>query len=162
MSTEVNAGLELDPIVGEGATIEAWTNSFHLALVAVDPFTFESAWILDQAGEVLRGFAGADCRTGWVVAGNEANAKQFLGPWAEEFLTFADPDREIIAAFDLDVLPAFVMINGDHEVEATAEGWDVDEWQDVADRLASIMSWSAPVIARMGGPAPFEGSAAAG
>ena len=162
MSTEVNGELELDPIGGEAATLEEWTNSFHLALVVVDPFTFESAWVLEQAGEVLRGFAEADCRTGWVVAGTEANARQFLGPWSQEFLTFPDPEREIVKALGVDALPAFVMVNGDHEVEATAEGWDPDVWQDVADRLASVMSWSAPVIARMGGPAPFEGSTASG
>lgn len=162
MSTQVSSELVLDPIGGEPATIEEWTNTFHLALVIVDPFTFESAWVLDQAGEVLRGFAEADCRTGWVVAGTEANAKQFLGPCADEFLTFADPDRKIVKAFEIDALPAFVMINGDHEVEAAADGWDPDEWQDVADRLAVVMSWSAPVIARMGGPAPFEGSTATG
>ena len=162
MSTEVNGELELDPIGGEGATIADWTNSFHLALVVVDPFTFESAWVLDQAGQVLRGFAEADCRTAWLVTGTEANAKQFLGPWADEFLTFADPDREIVEALGVGALPSFVMINGDHEVEASAEGWDPDEWQEVADRLAGVMSWSAPVIARMGGPAPFEGSAVSG
>ncbi len=162
MPTEVNAALELDPIGGEAATIEEWTNSFHLALMIVDPFTFESAWVLDQAGTLLRGFSEADCRTGWVVTGTEPNAKQFLGPWAEEFLTFADPERSITKAFDLQALPAFVMINGDHQVEVTAEGWDPATWQEVADRLASVMSWTAPDIAKMGGPAAFDGSIATG
>ena len=35
---------------------------FHLAIVVLDPYTYESSWILDTATRVLRNFAAADCR----------------------------------------------------------------------------------------------------
>ena len=31
----------------------------------------------------------------WVVTASAEEAKQFLGPWADELLTFADPDRAV-------------------------------------------------------------------
>ena len=31
------------------------------------------------------------------VAGTDDQARQFLGPWGERLLAFADPDREVIA-----------------------------------------------------------------
>jgi hypothetical protein len=161
--TDVIGDVELHPLEGgEVRTLQEWTNSFHLLLVAVDPFTFESAWILEQARKFLDHFAGADCRTAWLVTGSTGNARQFLGPLTDETLTFTDPDREVIAALDLEHLPAIVHLNVDHAVESVAEGWDPGRWQQVADQLASVMSWSTPNVGKYGGPAPYEGSPAKG
>ena len=38
-------------------------------LVVIDPFTFESAWNLEQAAKVLMHFGEADCRVAFMVTG---------------------------------------------------------------------------------------------
>jgi hypothetical protein len=160
--TEVEGSIELHQLDGETATIGEWTSQFHLALVVVDPFTFESAWILEVAGQLLREFSEADCRTAWLVTGTRANARQFLGPWAQEMLTFVDTDRSVTQALGIEYLPAFVHLNVDHDIESLAEGWEPADWQEAADHLTEVMDWSVVSIAKLGGPAPFEGSAALG
>jgi hypothetical protein len=159
---EVAGDIELNPVGGESRSLREWTTTFHLVLVALDPFTFESAWILDTAGKLLRTFGEADCRVAWLITGSEGNARQFLGPWSDEVLTFIDPDRELVKALGLERLPALVHLNLDHAIEASAEGWEPGEWQKVADQLAQVMSWTSPNIAKLGGPGPYEGSPALG
>lgn len=161
MPTQVAGDVRLDPLEGEPRTLEEWTSSFHLVLVALDPFTDESSWILPTAAEILSHFAEADCRAAWLVTGTAENARQFLGPWAEELLTFVDPEYIVVRALGLDRLPAFVHLNAVHAVEAHADGWRTDEWQSVADGLALVMRWSAPNLARLGGPPTFEGTTTA-
>jgi hypothetical protein len=160
--TEVTGDATLRPVGGEPRSLREWTTTFHLVLVVIDPFTFESAWILEQAGKVLRHFGEADCRVAFLVTGSEGNARQFLGPWTDEVLTFFDPDRGVVEALGLEHLPAFVHLNLDHAIDAKAEGWNVREWQAVADSLAKVMSWTSPTIATFGGPGPYEGSPALG
>jgi hypothetical protein len=111
---------------------------------------------------VLLHFREADCRVAFVVTGTADEARQFLGPWADKVLTFADPDRAVVKALGLNELPAFVQIRGDLHVAAAAEGWDPEEWSHVAASLAKNMSWSAPLIPAYGDPSPYAGSAAAG
>ena len=53
-------------------------------------------------------------------------------------------------------------INQHHAVEATAEGWDPDDWREVAENLSARMSWTRPVIPGAGDPPPFAGSPALG
>jgi hypothetical protein len=159
---EVTGDVELQPLGGDTRSLREWTTNFHLVLVVLDPFTFESAWILEQAGKLLRHFGEADCRVAWMVTGSEGNARQFLGPWAEEALTFIDPDRAVVGALGIERLPAFVHLNVDHAIEGRAEGWRVAEWQAVADTLARQMSWTTPELATFGGPGPYEGSPASG
>lgn len=160
MPIQVAGDLVLEPLEGEARSLEEWTKSFHLVLVALDPFTDESAWILETAGRVLRHFAEADCRTGWLVLGTPDNARQFLGPWAEELLTFTDPGCAAVRALGIDRLPALVHLNVDHALEARVGGWNRTEWQDALDRLALMMGWSSPNLARIGGPPAFTGTAA--
>ena len=62
----------------------------------------------------------------------------------------------------LNELPAFVQVRGDLHLAASAEGWDPQEWQQVAASLAENMSWSAPLVPAQGDPSPYAGSAAAG
>jgi hypothetical protein len=162
VATDPPADLTLAPLNGEARTIAEWLKTFQLALVVLDPYTNESSWILETAGRILTHFAGADCRTAFVVTGSAADARAFLGPWADKVLTFADPDRAAVKALGLNELPAFVQIRGDGKVDGAAEGWDPLEWREVAQGLAKAMSWSAPLIPASGDPSPFAGSAAAG
>jgi hypothetical protein len=158
MATQVPDDVELAPLDGEARTVSEWTTTFHLVLVVLDPFTHESAWVLKPARRILQNFAEADCRVGWLVGGTPAQTRQFLGPLATDFLTFADPDRTAIKAMELEALPAFVHLNMDHVVEAEAEGWDPTEWKEVAQNLATRMSWLAPTIPQPRDPAPFTGT----
>jgi hypothetical protein len=155
---DVPADLVLSPIGREPRTIGEWTTMFHLAIVALDPYTYESSWILDTATRVLRSFAGADCRVAFLVTADEADTRTFLGPLIDEFLAFYDSDRLAVKSFGLEHLPAFVHINQSHAVDALAEGWNPDDWRAVSENLAEVMSWARPVIPATGDPTPFEGT----
>ncbi len=152
----------LESIQGDSQTIEEWTTTFQLVLFVVDPFTHESSWLLDTGGRILRHFADASCRAGLLVTGTEANARQFCGPWARDMITFADPDREIVAALGLETLPAIVHIDQHHAVHDKAEGWDPEAWDRVVAGIAEHMSWNKPLVLAPGDPRPFAGSPAAG
>jgi hypothetical protein len=160
VTPEVPADLTLTPLDGGARPVEEWTTTFHLVLVALDPYTYESAWILDRAGKILRVFAEADCRVAWLVTCPADEAREFLGPWAKELLTFVDPDRLAVKGMGVERLPAFIHLNQDHAVEGKAEGWQPDEWREVADHLADVMSWSRPTIPQPGDPVPYEGTPA--
>jgi hypothetical protein len=64
---EVAPDLTLTPLDGQARTIQEWTTTFHLVAVALDPYTYESAWILDRGGKILLIFAEADCRVSFLV-----------------------------------------------------------------------------------------------
>jgi hypothetical protein len=162
VATDPPADLPLAPINGEVRTIAEWVTTFQLAAVVLDPFTNESAWIIETAGRLLTHFREADCRVAFIVMGSADDARQFLGPWAEKVLTFADPDRATVQGFGLNELPAFLQVRGDLHLAASAEGWDPVEWHQVALSLADNMSWSAPLVPDQGDPSPYAGSAAAG
>lgn len=131
---------------------------FHLAIVVLDPYTYESSWILDTATRILRSFAGADCRVAFLLTADEDDTRTFLGPLVDEFLAFFDPERLVVKTFGLEQLPAFVHINQSHAIEGMAEGWNPDEWRATAETLAVVMSWARPVIPAAGDPTPFEGT----
>lgn len=162
MATDPPADLALKPINGESRTIADWVTTFQLAAVVLDPFTNESSWILETAGRVLLHFREADCRAAFIITGSADEARQFLGPWADNVLTFADPERHAVRGLGLQELPAFVQVRGDLHLAASAEGWDPEQWRAVAASLAKNMSWSAPLIPEAGDPTPYAGSAAAG
>jgi len=162
VATDPPADLALTPINGETKTIADWLTTFQLAVVVLDPFTNESAWIIDTAGRVLLHFREADCRVAFLVLGTADEARQFLGPWADKVLTFADPERAAVRGMSLNELPAFLHIRGDRTVAASAEGWDPEEWRKVAASLAENNSWSTPLIPESSDPSPYAGSSAAG
>ena len=162
MATSPPPDLTLEPLTGNPRALEEWVTTFHLVVVALDPFTHESGWILPTAGRVMGNFSGADCRVGWLVCGTPEQARQFLGSWADRFLTFADPDREMVRGLELETLPAIVHLNHSLEVVGAAEGWDPKGWRSVAKGLARMMSWSKPTIPARGDPAPYAGTPAAG
>jgi hypothetical protein len=160
VATDPSLEMTLTPIRGEGRTIEQWLTTFHLVSVVIDPYTNESAWILDTAARIMRSFTGAAVRVNWVVAGTEEDAKAFLGPLATEFLTFADPERAYVKALGLERLPAFVFLRVDGKVVASAEGWNALEWRQVADAVADTTSWTAAVIPAPGDPQAYAGTLA--
>lgn len=135
---------------------------FHLVLGILDPFTSESAWLLETVARIFRAYDQADCRVALTVTCSSDEAHQFLGPYAEEFLTFADPNRETVAKLGLARLPALVHIRQDLSVAGASEGWNPDEWREITDNLSRAMSWSRPVIPDVGDPTPYAGTPAAG
>lgn len=156
------ADAELAALGGEPRTLREWVTTFHLVVVVIDPYTDQSAWVLDTAGRILRTFRDADCRVAWLVTSDADDARTFLGPWADDLLTLVDPDRSFVKALDLEQIPALVHIGQDLTVIGAAEGWDPPAWEAVTDRLGTMMSWSRPVIPALGDPSPFAGSPASG
>lgn len=149
----------LDSIRGKGFPVRDWLTSYPLILVALDPFTNESAWILETAGKLLEHFQPSDVRTAFLVAGDDDECREFLGPWAENFLTFADPDRKAIGELGLQNLPGLAIIRPNMEM-FVADGWDPAAWNALVTPLAEILSWSKPLIPAPGDPAPFVGTPA--
>ena len=163
MAIDVSGDVLLAPLTGEPRALQEWTTTFHLALVVLDPFTYESSWIIDTAVRIVRNYAEADCRVAFLVTGTIEEARQFVGPLAKEFLVFADPERLAVKAMGLEQLPAFVHLNQLHAIETKAEGWDPEAWHAVAERLAALMGgWRTPVIPLPSDPVPFEGTPALG
>jgi hypothetical protein len=152
--------LVLTPLQGDGKTVAEWLTLFNLLSVVVDPFTNESAWILETADRVLFDLRGAGVRVNWVVAGTADEARAFLGPLAEAHLTFSDPERQFVRALGLERLPAIVYLLSDGSVEAAAEGWHAGRWRDVLRRVATIEAWTVPAIPLPTDPQPYEGSPA--
>ena len=159
VTTDVQAAVELTPLTGEGRPISQWTTNFHLAIVALDPFTNESSWIIDTALRILRNYAEADVRIALLVTASVEETRAYVGQLASEILVFADADRSAVKAFGLEALPAFVHINQAHQVEAVAQGWNPAEWAAVAKNLSARMDWSVPEIPVNGDPSPFAGTA---
>ena len=158
MTADVPADLELASLTGSARPISEWTTTFHLALVAIDPFTIESSWILGTAERILSRYAEADVRCAFLVTATGDEARQFLGPLADRFLIFTDPDRVAVRAFGCETLPAFIHVNQHHQVEDTAEGWVPEAWKAVAENLSDRMDWTIPIIPDVGDPSPFAGS----
>ncbi len=133
---------------------------FHLATVVLDPYTNESAWVLPTAARIMRLFYGAAVRVAFVVCASAQDTRAFLGPLAEEFLTFPDPDRTWVKALGLERLPALVFVRADGTVQGAAEGWHPAEWRAVSNRIAEITAWARPLVPERGDPSPFEGTPA--
>ena len=155
MATTISTDVTLTPLTGRARTLEEWLTTFHLAVVALDPFTREGAWILPIATRVLTHFSQADVRVALLLPATPDECRLFLGPWVNSLLTFADPDREAIKGMGLDRLPVFAHVAMDGTLEGKAEGWQPAEWQSVADNMAKVLSWTSTVVERDGDPAPF-------
>ncbi|MBW3580418.1 MAG: hypothetical protein KY447_11785 [Actinobacteria bacterium] len=160
--SDAPADVALTPINGSSHTLAQWLTTFHLVLGALDPFTSESAWLLPTVARIFRVYDQADCRVAILVTCTAEEARQFLGPYAREFLTFADPDRQAVKGLGLERLPALVHIRQDLSVAGAAEGWHPDEWRSVTDELSRAMSWSRPAIPSPRDPAAYEGTPALG
>jgi hypothetical protein len=158
--------LVLTPLVrgalGQDRPVMEWLTTFHLASVVLDPYTNESSWILRSATRILEQFRGSDARINFIVTAGANDARAFLGPLADRFLVFCDPDRTAVKAIGLRELPAFVFIRVDGVVAAAAEGWDPEAWESVADAIAEVTWWTSIEVPGPGDPGPFRGSPALG
>ncbi|MEY2966053.1 MAG: hypothetical protein RLY50_103 [Actinomycetota bacterium] len=155
-----NLDLVLSPLSGEPRTLREWLTTFHLASVVLDPYTNESSWILETAVRVMRQFSGAAVRVNFVVTCDADDARTFLGPFADEFLVFCDPERTVVKALGLSELPAFALVQSNGTIPAAAQGWNPAEWKLVATEVARITSWSKPTLPAPGDPVPFRGTPA--
>ena len=162
VASNVALDINLSTISGESRPLEEWVTTFHLASVVLDPFTNESSWVLKSAIRILDAFRGADVRVNLVLTCTADEAKQFLGPIADQFLVFCDADRSFVKGLGVATLPAFVFVRGDGSVEAAAEGWNPAEWRTVAKTIAENTSWIAPTIPVASDPSPFHGTPALG
>jgi hypothetical protein len=160
--SEAPSDLTLTTLRGQSHTILEWLTTFHLVTVLLDPYTSESAWLLPSVARILRVYDQADCRVALLVTCTAEEAHQFLGPYAKEFLTFADPDRTVVKGLELDRLPALVHIRQDLSIAGSAEGWRPPEWRAVTDNLSRAMSWSKPTIPAPRDPGAYEGTPALG
>jgi hypothetical protein len=150
--------LVLSSVNGRSRTVREWLTTFHLLLVAVDPGNTRSSWIVPTAARVLSVYADADCRVAWLVAGDAADARRFLGRWASDILTFADPELTAIKGFGLSTLPAIVHLGMDGKVHNAVEGWDPMAWRALATELSRIVGWSRPALPAAADPGPFAGA----
>jgi hypothetical protein len=157
VATNPPLDLTLTPIRGKGRPVSAWISMFHLVFVAVDPLSARSRWILDPVRRIYATYDEADCRVALLVAGTAADARRFLGPMADDVLTFLDPDLEAIRAFGLSSLPAVVHLGMDGSIVNAVEGWDPPAWRTLTDQLSRILSWTQPPIPWPTDPQPFEG-----
>ncbi len=162
VATKLPGDLVLSPLDSEPRELDQWLTTFHLASVVLDPYTNESSWVLKSAVRILEGFRGTNARVNIVVTAGESDTRRFLGPLTDEFLVFCDPDRVVVRAMGLTQLPAFAFVRVDGEVAASAEGWNPAAWREVAEAVAELTSWSAPLIPAAGDPGPFAGSPASG
>lgn len=156
--TITSLDLELDPLNANSRPLSDWLTTFPLACVVLDPYTHESAWILDTSKRILQHFREAGCRTCWILTCSNEDAKRFLGPYADEVLTFVDPSRTITKGLGVSAAPAFLLLRQDGQVTAIAQGWSPDSWREVADAIAEITHWSRPSIPAEGDPAAYPGT----
>ncbi|MEE9415237.1 MAG: hypothetical protein V3V01_08125 [Acidimicrobiales bacterium] len=160
MATAPSLETDLNPLTGDARPLSDWLTTFPLVLAAIDPYTHESGWLLDTIERIFHHFSGADNRVAWLVAADEPGTREFLGPLADDYLTFTDPDRTMIKSLALDTLPALVVIKQDGSLLGSAEGWDPETWRPLAEMLATLTKWQRPTIPAQGDPVPYPGTPA--
>jgi len=159
VASDPSPDLLLAPINGRPRPVVAWLTIFHLVFVALDPFSERSAWLVETSGRILTNYDQADCRVAFLVGGTAGEAREFLGHWATDILTFADPDLTAIRGFGLQTLPAIVHIADDNTIVDAVEGWDPPAWRTLSENLSKIVDWRGPLIPGPRDPAPFDGEA---
>jgi hypothetical protein len=162
MATTLPPDLELAPLDGEAKPMAAWLTTFHLCSVVLDPYTNQSSWVLDPATKVLAQLRDAGVRVNWIVTATSDEAREFLGPLADRFLTFCDPDRAFVKAAGLEHLPAFLVVQQNLTVPVKAEGWNPVEWREVGAFVADLVGWTKPQVPSAGDPSAFHGTPALG
>ena len=155
-----SSDLVLSSLTGQARTLREWLTTFHLASIVLDPYTNESSWILNTAVRIMRQFSGAAVRVNFVVTCGPEDARTYLGPLADEFLVFCDPDRAAVKALGLSELPAFILVRQDGSVPVAAQGWNSADWKAVAETVAHLTAWTKPAIPAPGDPGPFRGTPA--
>lgn len=161
MATTPPSDTRLRDLNGNEYSLAEWVLLFNLVVTVIDPYTHESSWILSTAARIKRHYDQADIRVAFLATADEAGARQFLGPLAEEFLVFVDPERDLVRACELERLPALCHFRQDAELHGVAEGWDPEEWNKVVLGIEQDMMWrSLPQLPAPGDPRPYSGSPA--
>ena len=145
-------------MAGDPRPFSDWLTTFPMLVAAIDPYTLESSWVLDTVHRVFHHFAGAGVRVAWLSTADVDGTKRFLGPYASEFLAFADPDYASARALRLATLPALTLVRQDGSIAASAEGWDPNAWRDVSDAVTALTDWTAITIPGPKDPAPYAGT----
>lgn len=151
----------LDSIRGKGFPVRDWITSFPLLMVVLDPYTHESAWILQTATKLLQHFQPSDIRTAFLVTASDDECREFLGPLADEFLVFADPERAAVGHLGAESLPALAVVHPTLEMHVS-NGWNPAGWDEIVAPLSKMLSWSHPLIPAPGDPVGFQGTPAKG
>lgn len=161
-AAEVPPNLSLTSVDGQTRSIDEWLITFPMLGVVLDPFTYESSWILESAGRILDTFREASVRTCFVVTGTADEAKQFCGPWVDRVLVYADPHRSFVKAAELEALPALFHLRQNRQLGGVAQGWEPQEWRAIAHQVARERRWIPPIIPATGDPVAYPGSPALG
>ena len=156
MAKNPDPNLKLASTTGVSRTLDDWSTMFHLCLVILPPRPEASAYI-PIAERIFKVLGDADCRTALCVVGNEFIASSVLGEAESRYLSFIDPDAELVTSLGLTHLPAFVHLRQNTTLVAAAEGWDPAAWQAVAKEIGRSMAWSVPTVAGAGDPPPTPG-----
>lgn len=149
---------ELDPLNGDARPFSDWLTTFPMLVGVIDPYTHESSWLLDTIKRIFHHYGGAGVRNVWLAAGPADGVASFLGPYADEYLTFADPDRAAVKALGLTTLPALVLVKQDGSIAASAEGWDPSSWSEVTEALETLTDWTPIPVPGPKDPAPYAGT----
>ncbi len=146
---------------GDTQTLSQWLTTFNMLAVVIDPYTYESGWILPTADRLFQHYDEADIRCCFIVASDGDGARQYLGKFASQYLVLVDPERELIRSLGLERLPALIHLGQGCNLLGSAEGWDPGEWRTVIDGVESAMAWrSRPLIPTAKDPGAFEGTPA--
>jgi hypothetical protein len=156
VAQDPDPAVELTTLRGVTKTLDDWTTSFHLALIVL-PGRPEASPYVRLGRRIADVFGGSDTRCAFLVAGPERIARRVLGPDADRYLVFLDPDGLAVKSLGLARVPAFVHIRLDATLAGAAEGWDPAKWDEVAGGLAKAMAWTKPLIPAPGDPPPYEG-----
>ena len=149
---------ELDPINGDPRPFTEWLTTFPMLVGAIAPYTHECSWLLDTIRRVFAHSRDAGVGVALLATAPPEGTKAVLGPYAEEFLTFSDPDSTAVKALGLGMLPALAFVKQDGTIAATAEGWDPAGWRDVSDAIEELTDWTPIAIPGPGDPAPYAGT----
>lgn len=156
MAQNPDPNLALANLKGTTRSLDDWATVFNLAIVLIPPRPESSAFnpVIERIFATL---GDADVRTTICVGGPASMARKILGPLAEQYLVWCDPDQALAKGLGLERLPAFVHLRQDTTLVAAAQGWSASEWQKVADGIAKHTHWSSPVLAGRGNPPATPG-----
>lgn len=156
MANNPDPTIELTTIGGETRSLDDWTTTFHLCLVVL-PGRPEASAYVPMAERIFDVFSGADCRTAYLVVGNDRAATRVLGEAGEQRLVYCDPDGLLTKSLGFNLLPALVHLRQDTSLAGLAEGWQPKEWNAVTSQLAKAMAWTKPMLPGPHDPPPFDG-----
>lgn len=157
--TALDGDIQLTPLNGETRPLSDWLTTFPLLIATIDPYAHESSWLLDTIHRILTHYAEADVRVVWLATANAEGTAGFLGPYADDFLTFSDSDHTVARALGLTTLPGLSLVKQDQTIAASAQGWDPDQWRDVVEAVSDLTEWSSLTVPGPRDPAAYAGRA---